>query len=405
MKVCGIDPSRSSLAVSFVEGMNEFDYKEYKNSPQGFSQFINDLNQLNPKPSVCIEGYGDFAKQLTLYLKHHLYKVYEVNPKMSRHLKDSITAHKTDHIDAYTCAISYFIRDMKELNVDGKMEGLKNLCRLYRKLSKETTSMKNQFHAALNQGFGSMYKEILPYMNNMAIVFYSHYGSIKEIQDSSVNEIHKVLGESGSCRYKGKHGLKRAKEIKELVKDIDVETIRAFTDIQSVVINGYAQALKVMLIQKEKIQKQIEKYVKRMFPDYKDYFGDIKGLTPLFFALLVSEGALTRNFENEEHFASYCGQAPRQFQSASMNKFLTNRNYNRYLASTIHFVACTNVQKQGMYHEDYQEAKKRFSKKLRALKRIKRKLVRVLFYKLMDYRLHLLTTDKRRAYSEKTCVA
>jgi len=393
MKVCGIDPSRQSFAVSIVDDFEEFSYKEYENSYKGFTMFIRDLKLLEIKPPICIEGYGDFAKQLSLYLQHHSYKIYEVNPRMLNSLKNSMTVHKSDHIDAYTCAISYFIRKGESLNINGEMEGLKNLSRLYRKISSNITSIKNQFHSSLNQGFGSIYKEIFSNINNMSLIFYSHYGSIKEIQDSTEEEIFEVLGKSNSYRYKGKHGRMLSKRIKDVVETIDTDIIETFADIQSTVIKGYAETLITLLQQKEKIHKQIESYVNKMFPNYKEYFTEIKGLTPLFFGLLVSEGIITRTFKDEGHFASYCGQAPRQVQSANLNKFKSHKNYNRNLAATIHFIACQNVLKHGIYYEDYINAKQYYNRKLRALKKIKRKLTRTLYYKFMLYKIYLINND------------
>jgi len=405
MVVCGVDPSREGFAVSYVEGLEEIDYREYRNTMSGYETFMRDLNERGELAKVCIEGYGDFVRQLVLYLKSNGVSVYEVNPRMSRQLKDSISIHKTDHIDAYTCAVSYMIRRQEELEVDGRMEGLKNLTRLYSKLSGEVVSFKNQMKSALNQGFGCMYKELFEDLNKLSLGFYMTYGSIKEIQDSSEGSIYETLCLAGSCRYKGSYGKKKAAKVKELVKDIDTSSTSSFTEIQSSVIKGYASTLLIMLEQKEKIKEQIEKYIKQEYPDYKEFFEDVKGITPLNMAVLISEGGLTRIFKDEGHFASYCGQAPRQYQSASMNKFISSPNYNRYMANTMHFLACQNVLKSGIFYDDYIEAKKHYSRKLRALKKIKRHLCRILFFKLMTYRLHLISVNNIKSNKGKSCVA
>jgi len=88
-----------------------------------------------------------------------------------------------------------------------------------------------------------------------------------------------------------------------------------------------------------------------------------------------------------------------------MKKFISSPNYNRYMANTIHFMACQNVLKNGMFYEDYIEAKKHYSRKLRALKKIKRHLCRILFYKLMTYRLHLISVKNIKSKQVKACVA
>jgi len=390
MITCGIDPSRGSFSVSFVENMTEFDYKEYENSPVGFEQFIERIKPLKSAPTVCIEGYGDFAKQLAIYLKTKTIKVCEINPKMSSRLRESITEHKTDHIDAFTCSLfPYFRNDLKELTLDMRMEGLRNLCRLYTKASKYVTKLKNQLHAAMSQNFGSVYKMFFGKFNSTSIHFYVQYGSYEEIERASVAEIHKALKEGGSCMYKGKYGGERAEEIKEIVKRLNYHPLLEFGKIQSEVIKSYAKMLLSVMEQKKKIKDSIVKYVRRSFPDYRRYFSDIKGITELRFAQLISEIKDINNFRSDSHLVSYSGQSPRIHQSASISKTKTKRDYNRYLAHLIHMITCENIRKGERFYEPYTRMKRKYSKKLRAMKNIKRKIVRLLYYKLKDYTTYL----------------
>ncbi|MCK4233411.1 transposase [candidate division WOR-3 bacterium] len=390
MITCGVDPSRGSFSVSFVENMTEFEYKEYENSPRGFEQFIKKIKPLKSAPTVCIEGYGDFAKQLAMYLKTETIKVCEINPKMSNRLKGSITEHKTDHIDAFTCSLfPYFRDDLKELTLDIRMEGLRNLCRLYTKVSKQVTKSKNQLHAALNQNFGPVYKKFFNNLNPTSINFYVQYGSYEEIEEASVADIHKALKKGDSCIYKGKYGRKRAKEIKEAVKRLNYHPLLEFGRMQSEVIKSYAKMLLIVMEQKNEIKDRIVKYVGKSFPDYKSYFEGIKGISELRFAQLISEIKDINNFRSDSHLASYSGQSPRIHQSASISKTRTKRDYNRYLAHLIHMITCENIRKGGRFYDVYTQMKGKYSKKLRAMKNIKRKIVRLLYYKLKDYMTYL----------------
>lgn len=390
MITCGVDPSRGSFSVSFVENMIEFDYREYENSPRGFERFMKSIKPLKSTPKVCIEGYGDFAKQLAIYLKTKKVSVYEINPRMSTRLKESMTEHKTDHIDAFSCSLfPYFRNDLKELTLDMRIEGLKNLCRLYIKVRKQVTQLKNQLHAALNQSFGPVYKNFFRKLNNTSINFYIQYGSYEEIEKASVEDIHKTLKEGGSCMYKGKYGYKRARDIKEIVEELNYHNLIEFARIQSEVIKAYAKMLLSVEEQKKKIKESIVKYVREYFPDYRKYFADIKGMSELQFAQLISEVRDINNFRNDAHLASYCGQSPRTYQSASTNKTKTKRNYNRYLAHLIHMITCENIKKGGRFYEEYLRMQVKYSKKLRAMKNIKRKIVRLIYYKLKDYMSYL----------------
>jgi transposase len=397
MITCGVDPSRKTFSVSFVENMVEFDYKEYENSPRGFEQFIKNIKPLPSIPVVCIEGYGDFAKQLAIYLKVKSIKVYEINPKMSRRLKESISEHKTDHLDAFTCSLfPYFRNDLKKLSLDMRIEGLRNLCRLYTKVSKRVTKLKNQLHAALSQNFGTIYKTFFKKLNKTSINFYIQYGSYDEIAKSPMVEIHETLKKGGSCMYKGNYGKKRAKEIKERVERLNYHPLFEFSNMQSEVIKSYARMLLSMMEQKKEIKHSIEKYVGRTFPDYKKYFSDIKGVSKLRFAQLMSEIKDINNFSSDAHLASYSGQSPKIHQSACNHKTRTKKDYNRYLAHLIHMISCDNVKKGGRFYEQYSLMKVKYSKKLRAIKNIKRKIVRLLYFKLKDYTTYLKQNEESK---------
>ena len=394
MITCGIDPSRASFAVSFIEDMREFEYIEYENSLNGIGSFIAKLATLKSEPLICIEGYGDFAKRLSLTLtdksKERIFKLYEINPQMSRRLKESMTFHKTDHIDAFTCGLFPFFRnDLKELSLNKYLEGLKNLTRQFRKVSNTITAMKNQIHAALNQAFGPTYKLFFKDLNEMSLNFYSEFGSFEEISKASTRKIHNVIVKGNSCRYKGENGLDLAKKIKETVKGINYYHLQEYFEIQSNVIKGYAKILLDMLKQKKLIHQEIDKIVKKVFPGYSKHFKDLKGLTALRFGIIISEIRDINNFESDSKLASYSGQSQRRFQSSSVDRTIHQNNYNRYLSYVFHFIAMNNVRKNGVFYELYNERKMRYNKKLRALKAIKRKIVRYVFVGLKNYRKEL----------------
>jgi transposase len=382
----GIDPSRKNFCVSFTEKMVEFDYQEYENSPRGYELVLKRIRSLKSKPVVCIEGYGDFAKQLSIYLKCHQLEIYEINPKKSQRLKESITEHKTDHIDAFACSLfPYFHKELDELSVDMQIEGLKNLCRLFEKASKSMTKYKNQFHAALNQSFGQIYKQFFKNFNKTSFSFFKEYGSFEEIESATVGQIHNCLKKGGSCMFKGKKGLQRSVHIKSVVDKMNYHPLIEFEGIQSEVVKSYARMLLTIQENIEAIKRSIEKYVDDSFPPFQHLFSDLKGVSRLQFARLITEIRNMNMFKSEAKLAAFAGQAPRRSQSGSYDNEKKRNAYNRHLAYMIHMIACTNVRKGDRFFEEYSMMKEKYNRNLRALKNIKRKVVRLIYYKLKEY--------------------
>lgn len=403
---CGVDPSRDQFAVSFISKLKEFKYEVYENSLRGFVEFKKELNKLDEKPLICIEGYGDFAKNLTLYLKEHLYKVYEINPKKSSRLRESMSIHKTDHIDSFTCGLFPFIRDdLEELFTDAKMEGLKNLTRQYRKISRGTTSMKNQMHASLNQAFGPIYKEFFGVLNETSLTFFSNFGSFKEIDDSSPEDIHRGMITEKCCKFKGEYGFQKAVKIKAIVSKLNYIDLDDFTVLQSEVVKEYASILYKMIVHKKNLKKKIDGLVEKLFPEYNKFFSDIKGMTDLQFGCLISEIKDISRFSSDAKLACYSGQGMAVSQSGKGKRDVKNRNYNRNIAHTIHLLALNNVRTNGKFHELYKQRKQVYSKKLRALKSIKRKVVRIVFHRLVAYKKYLQKNYIEKEKQDKKMVA
>ena len=135
----------------------------------------------------------------------------------------------------------------------------------------------------------------------------------------------------------------------------------------------------------EVIKRSIEKYVNNNFPPFQHLFSDIKGISSLQFARLITEIRNMNMFKTESKQAAFAGQAPRRSQSGSYDSDRKRNGYNRHLAYLIHMVACTNVREGDRFHDEYSRMKKKYNRNLRALKNIKRKIVRLIYYKLKEY--------------------
>ena len=386
MITCGVDPSRGSICVSYVEDMVEIDYKEYENGPGGYKVFVEDIHGMGGVEGVYIEGYGDTARSLMVYLKEEGIKVYEVNPHMLSRLREGITEQKTDHIDSYVCGLIPFFWDIKEIKTKLEVEEIKVLGRAYIRVIREIVRFKNQLHSSLHHVFGKEYKRMFRELNETSIRFFMRFNSYEKIKGARVEEIHEVIGSVGSKRYKGEHGLRKAMEIKEIAEGVEYsDGMKEFLEAEGYIITVWGELLLKSMEKAKELKEAIEERVKEVFPGYKEYFRDIRGMTPLRFGILMGEIKDIKRFSKEGELASYAGQAPCKYQSGLREKERHKRKYNRFLAHVIHQIACDNVRKNAMYYEEYKHQKERMRVKLRALKTVKRKIVRLLYYRLLAY--------------------
>ena len=394
MNTCGIDPSRANLAISIIEGRKETDYFEIENSKKGYQKFIEKVN-ISTLLGVYIEGHGDFAKRFALFCNQKHIRLYEINPLKAKKLKETITWDKSDHIDAFVAALMPFNNpNISPMNISLKHEGLKKITREHEKMGKDLTVYKNRFHAYLNQNYGPLYKKFFKKVSLTALHFFINFSGPKELKNATLKEVVNVLKESGARYYMGENGLKKAKEIKKLINEENPDDYDCFTSSTSITIKATANIIMQFLMQKEMLKEEIQKYIDKYFPGYLETFKkkfDAFGIINL--AQIVSETGPISKFKDDGHLASYCGQASRNMQSAKVIKRAKRNGYNRHIARGIQTIALNNSMRNRMFYEYYEEKKKYFSKKLRALKSVKRIICTMIF--------EILTELEKKGKDEK----
>lgn len=386
MITCGVDPSRGSLAISLVEDRKEIDYFEVKNDGQGHAQFLKNLKQHMPMPGVYIEGHGDFAKRFALFCDSNNVQLYEINPLKARRLKESITVEKSDHIDARVAALMPFNNeDMHKMRISLRAEGLKKMAREYESISNDSTSYKNRLHAHLNQNYGQMYKKFFKKFSNCALHFFIEYSDPGKLYSATVAEIHEVLKRSGSRYYIGRNGLKKAMDIKSIISKECPESYDYYTEATSGIISATAGIIMQLELQKNRLSSEMAAYTEKYYPGFLKVFKEkFSSIGAIQLAQLLGELGPISKYENDGHLAAYAGQASRTMQSANQTKNVRRKGYNRSLARVVHCIALNNTRKNCIFHEYYEEKKKRFAKKLRALKSVKRVVCKIIFEALTE---------------------
>ncbi len=381
MITCGIDPSRGNLAVSFVKDRDEIDYFEVENDGQGHLKILKKLKGYLPLPGVCIEGHGDFAKRFALFCNSNNIELYEINPLKAKKLKESITWDKSDHIDAFISALMPFNnKHLSEMRVSLKGEGLNKLSRGYETISKDAAAYQNIFHAYLNQNYGPVYKKFFKRASMACLNFFIEYSTPQKLAKASVSEIHETLKLSGSKFYCGKNGLKKSQDIKRIIEKECPMEHEYFTAATGSMICATANIITQLLVQKKAMREEIGRYIAKHYPGYLEAFKEkFSSFGIIHLSQILGETGSILKFETHGNLASYGGQASRNMQSAKQSKKVRRQGYNRHLAKAIHNVALNNCKKGCCFYDYYEDRKKRFARKLRALKSVKRVVCKIIF--------------------------
>jgi len=397
MITCGVDPSRANLAVSVLNDGEEVDYFEVINDNRGHRAFLKRVKKHDAQPIVCIEGHGDFAKRFAMFLSKHSIKLYEINPLKANKFKEGFSNEKTDHIDAFTAGYMVFMNsDMDTLVLKDTFEGLKKLTREHDKITKEITRVKNRYHAYMHASFGPLYKKIFKDLNKTSLNLFKHYPTPELMKKAHTTDLKKCIRAAGSRYYAGKKCDEKVKTIKKILKDYKQDS-DLFTEVTASLIRQLSELLIVLLKAKKNLKKKIEKYLQKHFPEYIGCFGDeLDCVKVVSLGNLLAEIGDILNFKTDKHLASYAGQAPKNAQSSGKRWRKRSKNYNRYLAKAIHMIALNNSKKGKPFHEYYLKKKKRYSKKLRALKSVKRivcKIIHQSFTKVREKQIRRLERD------------
>ncbi len=275
--------------------------------------------------------------------------------------------------------------DIHKMRISLRSEGLKKLSREYERIANDSASYKNRLHAHLNQNYGQMYKKFFKKFSSCALHFFIEYSDPGKLASASIDETHEVLKRSGSRYYIGRNGLKKAKEIKSIISKECPESYEYYTEATSGIISATAGIIMQLELQKGHLSKTMSEYTEKYYPGYLEKFKmKFSSFGVVQLAQLLGEIGPVSKYENDGHLASYAGQASRNMQSAEKTKRVRRKGYNRSLARVVHGVALNNTMKNCCFHEYYKEKKKKFAKKLRALKSVKRVVCKIIFEVLKE---------------------
>jgi transposase len=148
MQVIGIDISKNKFDAAIYNEKTV--WKEFSNSPQGFTKFVRWLNK-EEKASVCMEATGFYGEQLAEFLYAKGHKVSIINPScIKAYAQSKLSRHKTDKVDAQIIAEYAYKHDSNAWKPTApELKELRQLHRCREALMKQLGQVSNQLENKL----------------------------------------------------------------------------------------------------------------------------------------------------------------------------------------------------------------------------------------------------------------
>ena len=375
MYLIGIDISKYKHDCFIATETGEIikDTFTFNNNQQGFNEFLDALQGLNPNQTkrIGLEATGHYGRNLKVFLDKHSYTYMEFNPFLVKKFATSLTLRKTktDKVDSkllslILLSVEYKVYPVKSYHI----EEIKSLTRYYKTLvkkrSKEITNLTNILDY--------IFPELKPFFNNKfsktALFIIENYQTPEKISNMNSKSHEKLNGIS-----RGKFSYARFIKLKILAK----ETIGS----SSVVLNTLLQS-------SLRVYKSIDQEINITFDNLLELSKTIdspvftiRGVGPISALSIISEYKNFTSFNSPAAMLSYAGLEPSVIQSGTIERpgKMVKRG-SGYLRETIMnvtpFFYMYNPKIYDYYHKKRNEGK---SHRV-ALTHVAKKLIRIIFY-------------------------
>jgi len=316
---CGIDVSKGKSQVCIIDKdkrvLHEF---EIAHDKEGFTK----LEQHLTKDTIIgMECTGNYSKTLYYHLKKKYEAYYVDNLQMYNYARLRFLYVKNDKVDAKLIA-EYLMTDFKKI-IPGKMDELKDLCRVYHRAQRSLVKYKKSFQNQLCIIFPELEK--IAYLRKGKSVPYMllKYPTPRDLAAASTQEIYEALTEHNTDG-RG-FTLAHAEKFKQAAN-------------ASVGISDYPTAclqhtIQLMLMHQERVDDIIMSLRSSLAKTPYVKLLERRGYGEISLAIIVGEVGDIRRFSNYKKFVKYCGFDVSEKQSgktASTHCFITKQG-NRYL--------------------------------------------------------------------------
>lgn len=339
----GVDPSRYALQLAILAPHGTTS-ERFPLIPASLHS-IDALLKQGQRVRIGVEGAGSCGTLVLLHWLRQGYNVREVNPEISKRLRECFTEAHTDASDAQGLAWSVrFHPHLPQVRITATTASWKRLSRLRARLVKTQTAFYNRLHSLLAESYGAVYRGLFPKLKSKrALEFFRAFPTLDDALDHWP-QVRTILGEEKGAllREAGRWG--KGPYLKTLGFEIRLTIQLLFS---------HREAIKLLE------GKMAE--LARGDPDV-ERLRTIPGVgTTLALMILGHSGDFGR-FRSQDAYAAYCGLAPSLWQSGQGRVYSKRRRrYSRPLRQAFFQLALTqlrlNPESRAYYERKRREGK------------------------------------------------
>ena len=304
MLYLGIDIGKNNHEAGIVDGEGKRRGKSlrFTNDQQGFSSLTSFLEQkIGPGEElrVGMEATGHYWIPLYSFLHGKGFRLHVINPIQSDSLRNfTIRGAKTDSIDCFLIAHAIRFGDFSEtLLADEDVLRLRNLARFRESLKDSCANYKRQVVTVLDQVFPEYDALFSNMFGESSKAFLKTCGTPEQTLELDTKSLAALLRKAG----RGRHGTKKAEEIKELAgRTVGVSFCK----------DAFAFQLKILVEQIEFTEKQIgeiDKKLAQLLKKLNPVILSIPGVGPATGAVILGEIGDINRFDNPKKLVAFAG--------------------------------------------------------------------------------------------------
>ncbi len=378
MLYLGIDIGKNNHEAGLVDGEGKQRGKSlrFANDQQGFSALTSFLEQkVGPGEELCVgmEATGHYWLPLYSFLHGKGFRLHVINPIQSDSLRNfHIRVAKTDSIDCFLIAHTIRFGNFSETRLaDEDVLSLRNLARFRESLKDSCANYKRQVVTVLDQVFPEYDALFSNMFGESSKAFLKTCGTPEQTVELDTKSLAALLRKAS----RGRHGTKKAEEIKDLAeRSVGVPFCK----------DAFAFQLKILIEQIEFTEKQIgeiDKKLAKLLKKLNSVILSIPGVGPATGAVILGEIGDINRFDNPKKLVAFAGIDPTVMQSGnfsgSHNRF--SKRGSPYLRRAIWMAAVVAARFDPVFKAFYEKKRSEGKAYGTAIGAVARKLTYTIF--------------------------